>query len=107
MDDLLKAYNLHHSGQETHTETKTKTEASKTTTMGSLPWVTDWRRVPPYHEVYRHARAQRPCGQNATEIVVGEIVFVGVWTNAVRTVEFLQSVRNRLTQCTDDSMDLA
>lgn len=83
--ELLRAYDLHHTG----TGSSEPQHAEMTTRVRRQPesppsWPSNRRRMPAYREASRsHNLADRPAGETTAEGVITSIMFLGVYLNAV------------------------
>ena len=85
VNDLLKAYDLHHSGAESSQSQRTEAapQASRPP-ENPASWPSDRRRMPAYREPSRdHRLVDRPAGQDTVESVMVTVMFVGVYVNSV------------------------
>jgi len=83
--DLLKAYDLHHTGTESSQSRRTKPAPQASRQSENPPsWPSNRRRMPAYRELSRgHRLADRPAGQDTVEGVVVTVMFIGVYVNSV------------------------
>jgi hypothetical protein len=99
--DLLQAYDVHHTGTEAEGPSDTQTHTRRRQLQPDLPStsrnaespptrdnpndVSSRRRVPPYRETSRdHDLSSRPGGRDGTEAAVVQVMFLGVYIQAVR-----------------------
>jgi hypothetical protein len=85
VNELLRAYDLHHSGTEiSPSQNVDQVMQTRRQPENARPWPTDRRRMPEYREASRtHDLADRPAGETATEGVVASVMFLGVFVNSV------------------------
>lgn len=83
--DLLKAYDLHHSGTETSSsQQQAVTEPTEANSQQDNPhwWPTNRRRMPAYRKPRTdHRFADRPAGRDNAEGVLVTVMFLGVFMN--------------------------
>ena len=80
VSDLLKAYDLHHSGVESSQSQRTAPRQPE----NPPSWPSNRRRMPAYREPSRdHRLADRPAGQDTVEGVMVTVMFIGVYVNSV------------------------
>ena len=87
VSDILRAYDLHHSGSETpESQSQRARSAPQPTIQPENPhwWPSDRRRMPAYREASRdHRLADRPAGRDNVEGVMVTVMFLGVYLNSV------------------------
>ena len=87
VSDLLRAYDLHHSGSETsEPQSQRAQSAPQPTSQPENPhwWPSDRRGMPAYREASRdHLLADRPAGRDNVEGVMVTVMFLGVYLNSV------------------------
>lgn len=101
--DLLQAYNVHHSGTDDETLLATQSRSRPRQSQPDAPSpsrvsdsprtqdnpndVSSRRRVPPYRETSRdHDISLRPGGRDGTEAAVVQVMFIGVYIQAVGSI---------------------
>jgi hypothetical protein len=85
VNDLLKAYDLHHSGDE-NSQSQRAESASQRPHQPENPasWPSNRRRIPAYREPSQdHRFADRPAGRDNAESVFVTVMFIGTYVNSV------------------------
>ena len=84
LQNVLNDYTLHLTGYDDSNSTSEPHGLSTLQTQNPPNWPTNRNRIPPYRPVNRNLDPEeRPRGSNAAEFVFINIMFTGVFLNAV------------------------
>jgi len=84
LQNVLNDYKLHLTGYDDSNSTSEPHGSSILPTQNPPNWPTDRNRIPPYRPINRSLDPEeRPRGSNAAEFVFINIMFTGVFLNAV------------------------
>lgn len=86
LQHVLSDYKLHLTGYDDSNSTSESHESSMPQTQNPPSWPTNRNRIPPYRPINRILDPEmRPRGSNAAEFIFINIMFTGVFLNAVST----------------------